>query len=273
MTKILFLVYLFLGISLVQAQNSSNQSADRVSAAEADDPSRYLTRVELLNELQHFKYFVPLNQNNVYLNETTFRTIVKIGDKFTTRLDIPFLYNSYSSPNGLKQFGISDISFRLLGYKFLDSPKNALTASIEVSLNTANSPLLGTGKNILNPVISYTATLEKGVFLIFIFQEPFSFSGNKARPNISYSELQVAFLYTWSKTLWSYIGPELYIDYVNGGASMNVEARVAFNLRPRINLYAQTGVGVFGDFIERYQWEAEIGCRYFMFRKMHENKN
>ena len=268
----MFFIFFFC-ITFLRAQNSTSQSVQSDATAEADDPSRYFTRVELFNELQHYKYFVPLKQSNVYLNESTIRAILKLGDKFTTRLDVPFVYNSFNSPVGLKQFGISDISFRLLGYKFLDSPKSALTASIEVSLNTANSPLLGTGKNILNPVVSYTVTLKKGVFLILIFQEPFSVSGNHARANISYSELQAALLYTWSKKLWSYLGPELYLDYVNGGASMNVEARVAYNLKPRINLYTQAGVGIFGDFIARYQWEAEIGCRYFMFRNKHMNKN
>ena len=50
-------------------------------------------------------------------------------------------------PLQTKQSGIGDISFRLLGYKFFEKSKSAFTVSIEISLNTAESPILGTGKN------------------------------------------------------------------------------------------------------------------------------
>jgi hypothetical protein len=28
----------------------------------------------------------------------------------------------------------------------------------------------------------------------------------------------------------------------------------------------KAGVGLFGDFIARYQWGAEVGCRYYLLR-------
>jgi hypothetical protein len=201
------------------------------------------------------------------LNQTTFRTIVKIGKRFTTRVDVPFVYNSFATPKDYQQFGLSDISFRLLGYKIAQSKKSAVTASIEISLNTAQSPLLGAGKNIILPVVSYTRVLnKKGALFAFIFQEAISFSGDEAREPISFSKLQPILLYTWTRKLWTVVAPELYIDYVHGGASMNLEGRIAYAPVKRINVWAQAGGGIFGDFIARYQWGAEVGFRYFFLR-------
>jgi hypothetical protein len=47
---------------------------------------------------------------------------------------------------------------------------------------------------------------------------------------------------------------------------MNFEARGAYAPTRRINVWAQTGVGVFGDFVARYQWDVEVGCRYYFLR-------
>ena len=250
-----------------QAQTPSDSSRIPEDEAMADDPSRFFTRVELFNELQK-------HHNNYYLDQTTLRTIVKLGDKFTTRLDIPFLHNSVNSSAGYQQFGISDISFRLLGYKLLESPKRALTASIEFSLNTANSPLTGSGKNVIAPMVSYTQVLKKGVLLAFVFEEIYSFSGDKNREDLSYSKLQAILIYTWSKRIWTTLAPEWFLDYVQGGVSMNLEGRIAYAVTTRFNLFAQAGAGIFGnhDFIPYYQWSAEIGCRYFMFRNPHPKR-
>lgn len=66
--------------------------------------------------------------------------------------------------------------------------------------------------------------------------------------------------------MWTLLEPELYVDYVHAGASMNLKEKITYAPAKRINLWAQTGIGLFGDFIARYQWKAEVGCRYFFLR-------
>lgn len=247
----------------VHGQISTDTTVSTTSNTAADDPSQFFTRAELFSELQHYNR----NGNEFNLNQTTLRTVVKLGKRFTTRLDVPVVYNSFDSPNNFKQFGLGDISFRLLGYKFLQTKKSAITASMEISLNTAQSPLLGTGKNILLPMFTYTtAVMDKRMLLAFVFQEAISFSGDEAREPVSFSKLQGILLYSWSGRVWTVFAPELYVDYVHGGASMNLEGRVAYAPAKRINLWAHTGVGLFGDFAPRYQWTVETGCRYFFLR-------
>src|SRR6185436_6623952 len=132
--KKLLLVFLSLyPISFLLAQNSADTVKQEQLKKNADDPANFLTRVEFFNELQHYER----NGNDFYVNQTTVRTILKLGKRFTTRVDLPYVYNTVNTPSKPKQSGIGDISFRLLGYKFFEKKLAAFTASIEVSLNTA----------------------------------------------------------------------------------------------------------------------------------------
>ena len=244
----------------IYAQAEQDSLAEAKGEAAGDDPSQFFTRVELFNEFQH-------HHGDINLNQSTLRTIVQIGKRFTTRLDIPVVYNSFSSQKGYYQFGIGDNSFRILGYKIIQSAKSVLTASIECSLNTARSPLLGTGKNMIIPVITYTDVLNKKNLLAFVLQQVKAFSGDKTRDDVSFSKLQVIMINTWSKKMWTVLAATCYVDYVKGGASMNLEGRLAYASSPRVNFWAQAGTGIFGDFVLHYQWSIQLGYRYFLFRK------
>jgi hypothetical protein len=263
MTKLLLLFFLLHLASILHGQNSPDTLKKEQIVANADDPSNFLTRIEIFNELQHY------DKSDLYFNQTVLRTIVKIGKRFTTRVDLPFVYNSFTSPAKHKQSGIGDISFRLLGYKFFEKPKSAFTLSMEISMNTAQSPILGTGKNLLIPVVSYSKLIpKKKMIFSLVFQQTNSVSGDEARANISFSKLQLILLKSWSRRTWTVLAPEWFLDYVHGGLSMNLRTRLAYAPTPRINIWVTPSAGIFGDFIGRYQWSLDIGGRYFLLRDM-----
>lgn len=260
-------VVFFLGFIPSQAQTDTIQPKDtilqKIVHTNADDPSQFLTRVEIFNEFQHYDRSGGFN-----LNQTVVRTIVKFGKRFTTRLDVPLVNNSFSYPQGYTSFGLGDISFRLLGYKIRETKRSAFTASLEVSLNTASTPAQGTGKNMIIPLITYSSLLkDKKTIAVITFQQANSFSGDEHRPDLSFSKIQAILLHYWSRKIWTVAGPELFIDYINGGTSMILKGRMAFAPSPRINLWAQANAGLYGDFVTRYNWGAEAGARYFMIRQ------
>jgi hypothetical protein len=263
MKRSISLYIIFHLLSFVHAQTSPDSLAKN---SNADDPSSFITRLEVFNELQY-------HDEDFYLNQTVIRTIVKIGNKFTTRLDVPLVHNSISTPAGYQQFGLGDISFRLLGYQLAKAKKSVITASIEVSLNTAESPLLGLGKNVIIPVITYSKLIpkEKMLFALFL-QQANSFSGDEARRKVSFTKVQPILLKFWSQKVWSIVAPSIYIDYVKGGTSMNLETRTVFSPVPRMNIWGQAGVGVFGKFGARYEWSIQVGVRYFLLRAMNWKK-
>jgi len=255
---ILFILFPVIGFS--QEQNLKDTLSNKMDAVHPDDPSQFFTRVEFFNDFQNYG-------DKGYINFTTIRGMSKLGKRFNTRIDIPFTYCTFSPESGNKQFGLGDISFRLLGYKIIQTPKTAVTASVELVLNTAQSPVLGLGKNIIMPVISYSRIMvDKRVIGALAFQQAYSFSGDESRGDINFSKLQVILINIWSRKMWTVLAPEFYLDYENGGASMNIEGRLVYAPKPRLNVWVQPGIGVFGDFFGRYQWSVETGIRYFMFR-------
>src|SRR5688572_14888953 len=267
MKKLLILFFAACQPYILPAQNTADSLNKDRTLVNADDPSQFLTRIEVFNELQYY------DKSDFYLNQTTLRTILKIGKRFTTRVDIPFVYNSFTSPENHKQSGLGDISFRLLGYKFLEKPKSAFTASIEISMNTAQSPILGLGKNLLIPVVSYTLLVPKKKMLFaLVFQQANSVSGDEERSDISFSKVQAIFIKKWSMRAWTVLAPEWFIDYVRGGVSMNLRTRMTYAPTPRLNIWITPSAGIFGDFQGRYQWSADIGGRYFLFREMNFKK-
>ena len=267
--KLFFLFFLFYHSCGLFAQNSADTIRQEQLKKNADDPSQFLTRIELFNELQHY----DRNGNKFYVNQTTLRTILRIGKRFTTRVDLPYVYNSINTAANHKQSGIGDISFRLLGYKFFEKPLSAFTASIEVSMNTAQSPILGTGKNVLIPVISYSQLIpKKKILFSFVLQQANSISGDDARADISFSKLQAILIRYWSRRTWTVLAPEWFLDYINGGLSMNLRTRMTYAPAPRINIWITPSAGIFGDFAGRYQWSLDIGGRFFLFREMNFNK-
>jgi hypothetical protein len=267
MKKLLFLFLLFQSSSILYCQNlSDTTNVNQNQGAAGDDPSQFFTRIEFFNEVQN-------HPDDVYFNQTTLRINIKLGKRFTTRLDVPFVYNSLSSFGDYDHFGLGDISVRLLGYEFLQSKRSALTASLEVGFNTAQSPLLGTGKNTIVPMLTFSHVLNnrKTIFSL-VFQQINSFGGDSDRKTLSYTKLQAVFIQAWTKRIWTVVAPESYIDYIEGGLSMNFEVRCGYAPTRRINVWAQAGVGLFGDFIARYQWSAEVGCRYYFLRNTIFNK-
>jgi hypothetical protein len=146
------------------AQNSADTVKQEQIKKNADDPANFLTRVEFFNELQHHER----NGNDFYVNQTTLRTILRIGKRFTTRIDLPYVYNSINTPANHKESGIGDISFRLFDINF--EKKYMLTASIEISMNTAQSPILEQVRTVI-PVVSYSKLIPKKNSLSAVFNK------------------------------------------------------------------------------------------------------
>lgn len=222
-----------------------------------EDPSQVLTRFELFNELQHL-------QNGEDRNVTTFRGVVGFGKRFTTRLDIPLVYYSGEVAD-YDQYGLGDISIRLLGYKLIDRKTSALLASVEFSFNSAQSPLLGTGKNIIIPVITYSKLfMKQQTVLALSLQEYYSLGGDETRPDIRFTKMQVYYLKGWTKNVWTLLLPEIYLDNRSNEFSMDVELSIYYRLTSNLAIWGKGGVGLFGNLPARYDYTSEIGLRYLL---------
>jgi hypothetical protein len=252
----IFIALAALCANTVAGQAKAESLSTRQSVSDADDPSQLFSRVEVFNDLQHLT-------SGTYFNQTVVRTNLQIGKRFTTRLDIPYVYCSAQPPEGKNHSGLGDISFRLLGYRISQTPLSAFTASIEISLNTASTPLLGTGKNIIIPMVSYSRVIgHKKTLLVATLSQSNSFGGDDSRARVNFSKMQAGVLHPWSRRLWSVFSSDWFLDYEQGGLSMNLEARMGFAHTKYLHFWVLAGAGVFGDFILRYRWSQETGVRY-----------
>src|SRR5262245_5197393 len=111
-----FLSLLFLCSSAIALAQNSDTTKNQPPAVNAHDPSQFITRIEVYNELQRY------NGRDLYLNQSVARAIVKLGKRFTTRVDIPFVHNSIGTATREQQSGLGDISVRLLGYQLFQRP-------------------------------------------------------------------------------------------------------------------------------------------------------
>lgn len=252
---------IYLVFTCVAGAFSQQDSTAASGVLAQDDPSQFLTRTEVFNELQYRK-------GVGYLNMFTARAVVALGKRMTTRVDIPVLYNS-APVEGYDHSGLGDISVRLLGYKIMESRRAAMLASVEFSFNTAQSRLLGTGKNIISPVIAYSWRIPQQKSVVaFVVQQFYSLWGDESRNDISWTKVQGLHLHAWSKRIWTLANAELYFDHLqNGRASMNLEGALYYRVSGRFALWIKGGAGLFGDHPARYTWSAETGLRYLMMRK------
>ncbi len=235
-------------------------STSRQNGILQDDPSNVFTRIELFTEYQ-------TSTSGEVLNVTTARGIMAIGKRFTTRLDIPYITLPRTSSTEATS-GIGDVSARLLGYKILQSRRSAMLASVEVSFPTAQSPLLGLGRNIITPVIAYSFYMPKRkAVLALTYQDYFSFGGDESRAHIRWSRIQLYHIHPWSRRVWTLVLPELYYDHADGGFSMNVEATGYYRMSDRFAVWLKGGAGLFGDHPARYDWTVEVGLRHVIWRK------
>jgi len=251
----------FFSIACIKVACAQDTTAEKSqNSIIQEDPTKFFTRVELFNELQR-------HRNDVFLNATTVRTVIQLGKRFTTRLDVPLVYNSKSVAD-YRQYGFGDISLRLVGFRFAQTKKAALAASVEFSFNTAMSPLLGTGKNVIIPTLFYTQIFrERRIIAALAFQQFNSLWGDESRQKINFSRFQAFFVKGWTKRIWMLLLPELYIDYENPGASMTMEATMFYRLTGHVTLWAKGGAGLFGDHVARYLWTTEAGIRYALVER------
>ena len=73
MKKLFLLFFLMHHAGMLHAQNSTDTLQKEQIRPNADDPSQFLTRIEVFNELQHY----DKNGNDFYINQAVVRTIFR----------------------------------------------------------------------------------------------------------------------------------------------------------------------------------------------------
>jgi len=76
---------------------------------------------------------------------------------------------------------------------------------------------------------------------VALFPEAISFSGDDNRETVKFLKTATNTALHLDTKVWTVVAPELYIDYVHGGASMNLEGRIAY--APLVKGVSMCGTG------------------------------
>ena len=181
------------------------------------------------------------------------------------RVELPYVWVDPDLPGVGSEHGIGDAVLRL-NYRAARGPGYAVVVAPELALDTASDDRLGTGKYVFQPVLyaSIDAPQYKSVVFPYV-QQFWSIAGDDDRNDINTTLLRLGLLSRWPNRFYTFVAPSLYIDWErDADTGFTLELEIGRLLTRNLALWARPGVGVFGDLPVVYDWNFEVGFRYFL---------
>jgi hypothetical protein len=248
--------FAFHGFAVAQVETASGADAAPKSSQPVDFRT---TRVEIRNEYQDLQgggtidYLVP-------------RFDFSAGPDLSFRVETPIVFADPDTPGNDGESGIGDLLFRG-SYRFAHGPGYAIVAGGEVILNSASKDSLGTGKNVIAPLIFASIDAPKYNSVVYPFLQYYmSVGGDDSRTDVNYASLKAPFLTRWPSLVYTIIEPQMVIDHERSDkVGMTLEGEVGRFLNHDLAIWGRTGIGLFGDNLPQvYDWKLEIGVRFFL---------
>ncbi len=140
-------------------------------------------------------------------------------------------------------------------------------AGSELILNTATKDALGTGKNVIAPLIYASIDLPQYNSVAFPFLQHYvTLGGDDTRPDVDYTSIKSAFLTRWPNLAYTIVEPQVIVDHERADkVGMTLEGEVGRFLNRDTAFWVRAGLGLFGDNLPQvYDWKFEIGIRFFL---------
>jgi hypothetical protein len=231
-------------------------AGDAAAFKRLTDPTDFRSRTELRNEYQSL-------QSGGSRNVTGGRFDYALSNSFLLRIDVPYVMVDPDAPGISSESGLGDISVRAQ-WRALRKPEYALVVAAEVALDTAQEPLLGTGRYVFQPLAFASVDVPKYQSVVFPYVQQFwSFGGTSDR-DINTTLLRAGVLKRWPRRTYTYVEPSLYVDWVRDGRTgFTLEVELGRFFTKSLGLYLRPGVGLWGDNVPPvYNWNFEVGMRY-----------
>jgi hypothetical protein len=181
------------------------------------------------------------------------------------RIELPYVWVDPDQPGVSGEHGIGDMVLRL-NYRATRGAGYAVVLAPELALDTASDDRLGTGKYVFQPTLyaSIDAPQYKSVVFPFV-QQFWSIAGDDDRDDINTTLLRVGLLSRWPNRFYTFVEPSLYIDWErDADTGFTLEVEIGRLMTRNLAIWARPGVGVYGDLPVIYDWNFEVGFRYFL---------
>ncbi len=244
------LIMMLVGQGVIAA-TSADHAASRL------DPTDFRTRLDFRN-----RYLAP--QAGGYRNTFTSRVDYAFSKIVGMRMELPYVHSDLRNPRIAPDTGIGDLSVRI-NYRALRTDKFALVVGSELQFDTAESPQLGAGKNVIAPIAFISFAVPRLRSTMFPTVQYFrSVGGDDERPDVNYTAVKLFTITRWPANFYTGSEGVMYIDHHRKqriGATVEVE--VGRFLSPHLALWMRPGIGTHGDDVPQvYHWNFEVGFRY-----------
>lgn len=244
------------GSVLAQVETASGADA----APKSTQPADFRTsRIEIRDDIQDL-------QGGGTLMRIVPRVDFSASPDLSFRFEAPIVFSDSGPPNEDNESGLGDLLFRG-SYRVAYGPGYAIVAGSELILNTASDDALGTGKNVLAPLIFASIDLPQFNSVVFPFlQYYFTLGGDGSREDVQYTSIKSAFLTRWPSLTYTIVEPQVVIDHERADkVGMTLEAEIGRYFTRDTAIWIRPGVGLFGDNLPQvYDWKLELGFRFFL---------
>jgi hypothetical protein len=228
--------------------------------AELDDPGGSLNTGT-------YEFRWPLGRDMANVTGAEEGLYSKLGQQFGMRIRTRFQSLSVETPGeGLfgtsEVSGIGDIDARVL-YMAYASKRVIIVPGLEAFFDTASTPALGNGANVLAPVVFGVFPGILGGTSLFApgYQYLFDISGDDTTISRSQIDLYFVWLLGGGKN-WLIVDPQIVLDHENSKEPALVEVEWGYMIAPSVgaSTYIRPGVGIGSD--KPYEWNVEFGFKY-----------
>lgn len=219
-----------------------------------------------------FEFRLPLGRDIANLSdEPESSPFYNMGQRFQVRLKSRYKSLNIDNPdnapfNASNVSGIGDMDLRILYMAYTSkNRKFSLAAGLEATFNLATNDALGTGKNLLSPMLFgvFPGLLGKGSLFAPAYQYVFDIGGDPARANVNRSQIDLYFVWLLAKGKnWLIVDPQIVIDHDTGKVPMLAEVEWGTMIKPvpGASVYIRPGVGFGMD--RPYTWNLEAGLKF-----------
>jgi hypothetical protein len=246
----------FPGSAFSQVESASGADA----APKSSQPADFRTsRFEIRDEFEDLQ-----GGGTVYMIVP--RLDYSVNPDLSFRIETPIVSADPGTPNNATESGMGDLLFRG-SYRVARGAGYAIVAGSELILNTATKDTLGTGKNVIAPLVFVSIDLPQYDSVVFPFLEHYvTLGGDDARPDVDYTSIKSAFLTRWPNLTYTIVEPQVIVDHERADkVGMTLEGEVGRFLNRDTAFWVRTGLGLFGNNLPQvYDWKCEIGVRFFL---------
>ena len=244
------------GFAFAQVESASGADA----APKSNQPADFRTsRFEIRDEYQDLQ-----GGSTVYMIVP--RVDFSVNPDLSFRIETPIVFADPGTPNNDTKSGIGDFLFRG-SYRVARRAGYAIVAGSELILNTAKKDALGTGKNVIAPLIFASIDLPQYNSVVFPFLQHYvTLGGDDARRDVHYTSIKSAFLTRWPNLIYTIVEPQVIVDHERADkVGLTLDGEIGRFLNRDTAIWARTGLGLFGDNLPQvYDWKFEVGVRFFL---------